>query len=185
MKKFNLKLAAILFICGTFLFSSCIGSFRLHSKLSQWNQGISNKFVNELVFLAFNIIPVYGVCYVADALVINSIEFWSGNNPMANIGDIKTVRGEDGNYVVETEEDGYVITKEGENESMRLIYDQSSNTWNVVANGSSSKLLKLNENGTAQITLPDGSDLTVSLDAQGVATARQAILTDTYYYAKN
>ena len=79
MQKFNLKLAATVMICGAFLFSSCIGSFGLHTKLRQWNEGISNKFVNELVFLAFNIIPVYGVCYLADALVINSIEFWSGS----------------------------------------------------------------------------------------------------------
>ena len=64
MKKFNLKLAATVMVCGAFLFSSCIGSFGLHSKLLNWNQGIGNKFVNELVFLAFNIIPVYGVCYL-------------------------------------------------------------------------------------------------------------------------
>ena len=99
MKKFNLKLAATIMICGAFLFSSCIGSFGLHTKLRQWNEGISNKFVIELVFIAFNIIPVYGVCYLADALVINSIEFWSGSNPMASIGDIKTMKGTDGNYL--------------------------------------------------------------------------------------
>lgn len=185
MRKFNLKLAATLLICGAFLFSSCIGSFGLHSKLTRWNQGISNKFVNELVFLAFNIIPVYGVCYLADILVINSIEFWSGNNPMASIGDVKTVHGENGNYLVETQADGYLITKEGEKNSMRLVYDETQNTWSVVADDTRADLLKLNEDGTAQITLPDGTDLTVTLDAQGIATARQAILSDSYYYAQN
>ena len=74
MKKFNLKLAATVMVCGAFLFSSCIGSFGLHSKLLSWNEGIGNKFVNELVYLAFNIIPVYGICYLADALVITSKE---------------------------------------------------------------------------------------------------------------
>ena len=54
MKKFNLKMAATVMICGSFLFSSCIGSFGLHSKLVSWNQGIGTKFVNELVYLAFN-----------------------------------------------------------------------------------------------------------------------------------
>ena len=33
MKKSNLNLAATVMICGAFLFSSCIGSFGLHSKL--------------------------------------------------------------------------------------------------------------------------------------------------------
>ena len=55
MKKFNLKMAATVMICGSFLFSSCIGSFGLHSKLVSWNQGIGTKFVNELVYLAFGI----------------------------------------------------------------------------------------------------------------------------------
>ena len=37
MKKFNLKMAATVMICGSFLFSSCIGSFGLHSN---WSAGI-------------------------------------------------------------------------------------------------------------------------------------------------
>lgn len=184
MKMINWKMAATVMICGAFLFSSCIGSFGLHSKLVNWNQNISSKFVNELVFLAFNIIPVYGVCYLADILVINSIEFWSGSNPMASIGDIKTVKGENGNYLVKTLENGYSITKEDdENATMDLIYDKDLNTWNVVANGVSTELLKMNNDGTAQMTLPDGEQLTVTLDEQGVATARQATMINSYYYA--
>ncbi len=182
MKKFNLKMAATVMICGAFLFSSCIGSFSLHNKLVSWNQSISNKFVNELVFLAFNIIPIYGVCYLADIVVINSIEFWSGSNPMASIGDVKKVKGENGNYLVETLENGYSITKEGEETaSMELIYDKSQNSWNVVADGVSTELVRLNNDGTAQMTLPNGEDLTVTLDAQGVATAQQAAMVNTYY----
>ena len=59
MKKFNLKMVATVMICGSFLFSSCIGSFGLHSKLVSWNQGIGTKFVNELVYLAFAIWPMH------------------------------------------------------------------------------------------------------------------------------
>lgn len=184
MKKINLKMAATVLVCGSFLFSSCIGSFGLHSKLVNWNQSVGNKFVNELVYLAFNIIPVYGVCYLADALVINSIEFWSGSNPIASIGDVKTIKGENGNYLVETLENGYSITKEGETVSMELIYNKEQNTWNVVADGVSTELLQLNNNGTAQLTLPNGEEMTVSLDAQGIATARQATMINSYYAAR-
>ena len=90
MKKGKLTLVAAI-LSGSLLFSSCVGSFGLFNRLSSWNQGVGTKFVNELVFLAFNIVPVYGVAYLADALVINSIEFWSGSNPMANVGDVKKV----------------------------------------------------------------------------------------------
>lgn len=184
MKMINLKMAATVMICGAFLFTSCIGSFGLHSKLISWNQSIGTKFVNELVYLAFNIIPVYGVCYLADALVINSIEFWSGSNPLASIGDVKQVKGENGNYLVETLENGYSITKEGETTSMELVYNKELNTWNVVSDGVSAELLQLNNNGTAQMTLPNGEEMTVSLDAQGVAAAHQATGINTYYAAR-
>ena len=149
------------------MFSSCIGSFALHNRLLTWNQGIGNKFVNELVFLAFNIVPVYPVCYLADALVINSIEFWSGSNPMASIGDVKRVQGENGNYLVTTLENGYSIVKEGdENIQMALIY---------AADGVSTQLLKMNNDGTAELALQDGESMTVALNAQGLAEAEAAI----------
>lgn len=184
MKKINLKMAATVMICGAFLLSSCVGSFGLHSKLVNWNQNIGNKFVNELVYLACNIIPVYGVCYLADAVVINSIEFWSGSNPMASVGDIKKVKGENGDYLVKTLENGYSITKEGENLSMELVYNKEANTWNVVADGVSTELLQMNNDGTAQMYLPNGEAMNVTLDAQGVATARQATMVNTYYAAR-
>ena len=184
MKKSNLNLAATVLICGSFMFSSCVGSFALHRKLVDWNQGISSKFVNELVYLACNIIPVYPICYLADALVINSIEFWSGSNPIASIGDVKKVKGENGNYLVKTLENGYSIQKEGETTAMELVYDQEQNTWNVVAEGVSTELLQMNGNGTAQMALPNGEAMNVTLDAQGVAAARQATMIDTYYAAR-
>lgn len=43
-------------LSGSVLFSSCIGSFGLWNSLKDWNQGVSNKFVNELIFLAFHIL---------------------------------------------------------------------------------------------------------------------------------
>ena len=178
-----MKLVAIL-LSGSFLFSSCVGSFGLFNRLSSWNRTVGNKFVNELVFLAFNIIPVYGVAYLADALVINSIEFWSGTNPMANVGDVKKVKGENGDYLVKTLENGYSITKVGETASMDLIYDKEANTWNVVANGESTELLKMNNNGTADIFLPDGKRMNVTLDANGLMAARQATMSDFMYAAR-
>ena len=77
MKKIAIK-AMILFMAGTMTMSSCIGSFGLFNKLLSWNKGISNKFVNEVVF--FILTPVYGITYFIDAVVLNSVEFWTGSN---------------------------------------------------------------------------------------------------------
>lgn len=176
MKKNRLTLVAAIFLSGTILFSSCVGSFGLFNRISSWNQSIGTKFVNELVFLALNIVPVYGVAYLADALVINSIEFWSGTNPMANVGDVKKVKGENGDYLVKTLENGYSITKEGEDSAMELIYNKEANTWNVVADGVSTELLKMNNDGTAEMNLPNGDKMNVTLGAQGMMAARQATM---------
>ena len=176
MKKNRLTLVAAIFLSGTILFSSCVGSFGLFNRISSWNQSIGTKFVNELVFLALNIVPVYGVAYLADALVINSIEFWSGTNPMANVGDVKKVKGENGDYLVKTLENGYSITKEGEDSAMELIYNKEANTWNVVADGVSTELLKMNNDGTAEMNLPNGEKMNVTQDAQGMMAARQATM---------
>ena len=184
MKKKSLTLLVAATLASSVLFSSCIGSFGLSNKLLDWNRNIDSKFVNELVFVEFWIVPVYEISALADILVLNSIEFWSGSNPMASIGEVKKVKGENGNYLVETLENGYSITKEGETASMELIYDKDLNTWNVVAEGVSTELLQINNDGTAQMTLPNGEDLTVTLDAQGVSAARQATMVNTYYAAR-
>lgn len=181
MRKNSFRMVAVALICSSFMFSSCIGSFRLHNRLNTWNQSVGNKWVNELVYLAFNIIPIYPVCYVADALVINSIEFWSGTNPMASIGDVKKVKGENGNYLVTTLENGYSIVKEGdENVQMALIYDAKNSTWNVVADGVNMQLLKMNNDGTADLILQNGESMTVALNAQGLIEAEAALCSNAF-----
>ncbi|MDR0938905.1 MAG: DUF3332 domain-containing protein [Mediterranea sp.] len=173
MKRSKLTLVATL-LSVSLIFTSCVGSFGLFNRVSSWNQSVSeNKFVNELVFLALHIVPVYEVSYLVDALVINSIEFWSGTNPMANVGDVKKVKGENGNYLVTTLENGYSITKEGETASMNLIYDKDANTWNVVSGDYSTPITRVNDDGTADLFLQDGQTQSVSLDARGMLAARQ------------
>ena len=113
MKKKSLTLLLATTVASSILFSSCIGSFGLTNKLLTWNRSIDSKFVNELVFIAFWIVPVYEISALADVLVINSIEFWSGSNPVADVGNVKTIDGKDGVYTVETKVDGYHIQKEG------------------------------------------------------------------------
>ena len=97
---------------------------------------------------------------------------------MANVGDVKKVKGENGNYMVKTLENGYSITKEGETASMDLIYNKEANTWNVVANGESAELVKMNNDGTADLFLPNGEKMNVTLDAQGMLAARQATMSN-------
>lgn len=182
MKKGKLSVIAVL-LSSSLLLSSCIGSFALWHKVLDWNKGISgNKFVNELVFIALNIVPVYGIASLADMLVCNSIEFWSGSNPAAKVGEKKTVKGENGDFIVETLENGYSISQEG-TEAMNLIFDENTNSWNVEVNGEVSQLLTINNDGTANLALPNGETMNVTMDAQGVLAARQ-VANGAFYAAR-
>ena len=101
MKKYKIAVGAILLAGTSMTFSSCIGSFAMTNKVLSWNKQVGNKFVNELVFFAFWILPVYEVTSIADLLVINTIEFWSGNNPMS--ASTKAVDTDHGRYLIATE----------------------------------------------------------------------------------
>jgi hypothetical protein len=70
---------------GLFGSSACFGSFQATKKVYAFNKGVGDKWVVEVVFLAMNIVPVYSIAAFADAVVFNSIEFWTGENPMSSV----------------------------------------------------------------------------------------------------
>lgn len=182
MKKRFVTVAAITAISGTLLFSSCIGPFNLTNKLLSWNQTVDNKFVNEVIFFAFHVIPVYPIAVLADIVVLNSIEFWTGENPV-EAGIVKQVQGKDGIYTVETLENGYKIENE-EGQEVKLVYDKESNTWSAIADETTTKIIKIEDDKKAVVYLPDGKEMNVDLTAEGVLAFRQAIESSMYYAAK-
>lgn len=66
----------------------CYGSFNLVRKVHKFNGTLGNKFVNEVGFIVMNIVPVYGVAAFVDAVVLNTIEFWTGKNPSDASNDL-------------------------------------------------------------------------------------------------
>ena len=173
--RMNKTFIAVLLLSSSLLCSSCIGSFKLFNGLREWNQGIGNKFVNELVFIALNIVPVYSVAYFADVVVLNTIEFWSGSNPMAS-NEVKEVKGEHGNYLVASNENGYTITSMDVNQSLDLVYNEENNTWNAVTETESFELVKMNEDGTATINMQNGTSMTITPDSEGISSLRNAYM---------
>lgn len=170
-------------MASSIMFSSCIGSFGLTNKLLTWNRSIDSKFVNELVFVAFWIVPVYEISALADILVINSIEFWSGSNPVADVGNVKTIDGKDGIYTVETKTDGYHIEKEGE-KAVDLVFNEADKSWSVEADGESTKLLKFNNDDEVVMFLPDGKEMNVELSQAGVLAFQQVVEGYSYFAAR-
>lgn len=180
-KNKSMMICAVL--AGSILFTSCIGSFKLWNNLKDWNQGVGNKFVNELVFIALHIVPVYEIAYLADVLVLNTIEFWSGSNPVAS-NETKEVKGENGDYLVASHENGYTITNKEDNQSMELVYNEETKTWNAVTADASYELVKMNDNGTVSINMQNGTSMTVMPDMQGVASARAAMGSTSFFASR-
>ena len=88
MKK-HFKFSALL-LSATIILTSCIGSFRLTNNIKDWNEGVSSKWVNEVIFVALHIVPVYQIAIFVDAVVLNSVEFWTGSNLVVEPGVTST-----------------------------------------------------------------------------------------------
>jgi hypothetical protein len=77
------RVAVLALVAGSLGTAACFGSFHVTRNVWSFNKKVSpNKWAQELVFLAFNIIPVYGIAGFVDAVVVNSVEFWTGTNPV-------------------------------------------------------------------------------------------------------
>ena len=153
------------------VFTSCIGSFALTNKLLSWNRSIGSKIVNELVFIGFWILPVYEVSALADVLVINSIEFWSGSNPMAS-GN-KVIDGQDGRYIVDCEGLGYTITSENDGSEVRLDFDMAQQTWSVaMPSGESMEFMTFVDDSHVKMPTADGKGMVVELSDDGLLAYR-------------
>ena len=131
MKKIFLTAALAALLCTSM--TSCMGKFALTRNLYAWNDQVSNKFINEIVFVAFWILPVYEVCGLADLLVLNTIEFWSGDNPMT--ASTKVIDTDHGRYLVECDGKGYDVTLESTGEKFRMEFASDSQTWSLMTEG--------------------------------------------------
>jgi len=68
--------------------TACYGPFNLTRNVYHWNSNIkgsgevNEKWMKEFVFFGMIIIPVYMFSALLDAFIFNSIQFWSGSNPI-------------------------------------------------------------------------------------------------------
>ena len=179
MKRTYLSVALVCALCGAMTLPSCIGSFQLTNKLLSWNKQIGNKFVNELVFFAFWVLPVYEVSSLADLIVLNSIEFWSGSNPVAK--GTKMIEGNDGKYLVKCDGKGYTIKSVNDGSIVRLDFDTEELSWSyTLPGGEKHSFFTLIDDTHVSLPTPDGSMQTVELSDAGLY-AYQNLVTNSHF----
>tara|TARA_R110002049_G_scaffold271718_2_gene448938 strand:- start:3299 stop:3865 length:567 start_codon:yes stop_codon:yes gene_type:complete len=147
--------------------TGCLGTFAVTKNLLEFNNSVTNdKIVNNLIFWAMNIVPVYSIAVLVDAVVLNLIEFWTGTNPIAmNEGDIQeqfiTHNGVD--YKVTATKNQFQFEKVVGNELVDLgavAFTSDDMVWNYEYNGEVNPIVQINddnsvtyftENGTATV----------------------------------
>ena len=175
MRKKQLIVATVVALSASMMMQSCIGSFALFHKVKDWNDHVGDKFVNELVFVAMCILPVYELCLIADVLVLNSIEFWSGTNPALASAETKVVDGKDGQYLIARDATGYTVTNMTTKQVTRFNFNSKDNSWSIEANGKEMKLFSFVDDTHVNMIQRDGSFKTVELSEAGVLAYEEMV----------
>jgi hypothetical protein len=174
MKKLARPLFFVGALCTLLVQSGCYGSFSLTNKIYDWNDSaIDNKFGKSLLFWVLCIIPVYGFCALADIVILNLIEFWTGSNPISmKEGDYEQqlVERNGVHYKMEATRNKLAITpldgpKAGK--TTAFIYRASDKTWNIETDGKLVTIAKVDfgadGNNSVTYLLPAGKSTTMAL----------------------
>ena len=181
-RKFNLFVVAA-FLSLALLFNSCVGSYTLFNRLSSWNNGLGDQWTNELVFIVLT--PVYGVAFIIDTFVLNSIEFWTGDNPASADVQVKEIESEKGRFIVTTDANGHKIQKEGSDEVVEFVFNREANGWDLKSmDDQITPLFQFVGDNQAMVYLADGSTMTVDLNKAGMVALRQVVENKAYFAAK-
>ena len=175
MRKKHLIVVTVVALSASMMMQSCIGSFALFNKVKSWNDQVGDKFVNELVFVAMWILPVYELSFVADLFILNTIEFWSGSNPALAENKVQVIDGKDAQYLVASNDKGYVITNMKTKQETRFNFNAQDNSWSLENDGQEVKLFTFVDDNHVSVLTRDGSYTTVELSQQGVLAYQELV----------
>ncbi|WP_224488562.1 DUF3332 domain-containing protein [Robertkochia flava] len=168
-------------LASSIMFSSCLGSFSAFNGLKDWNMEISDsKFLNNLVFWALWLLPVYEIFLIGDVIIFNTLEFWTGNNPVAMKEGEKEVQvvENDGNTIKMTATMNRmqieVIQGPKKGEKVDLVYRPHERSWNAIKPNGEIIPLSSFRDGFYIVHTPDGKE--VKIDANATREEGLAIL---------
>jgi len=164
---------AVAVIIGV-LVSGCTGSFVLTRKVYEFHRNQEGKWVDELFFLGAVILPVYGLAGLGDAIIFNTIEFWSDENPLQAKKSLSN------DVVMEYESSKSSVTVSGamvREQEKGLTFTRSSE--GVVVHDESGKLIYISKtDADGGISIYDGSHRLIRrFSPEQMKLARQKILT--------
>ena len=123
------KSMALLLVAA--MLSGCTGSFVLTKGVYNFHRGFENRWADEIAFIVVAYLPVYALAILGDAIIFNTIEFWTDKNPLsqaraegatrvAEKGDMKTIMTCDAQGAVKVDsykagalDSSFVLAREG------------------------------------------------------------------------
>ncbi len=61
----------------------CFGGFNLTRKVYHFNKKVDrDQWIQWFVFVIISVFPIYGFAMIVDLVIANSLEFWTGDNPI-------------------------------------------------------------------------------------------------------
>jgi hypothetical protein len=136
--------------------TGCYGSFNLVRKVWKFNGTLGDKWINEVGFLVMSIVPVYGIAGFVDALVLNSVEFWTGENPVSASNDQRVVP-VDGETTLTFRANTIELMQQTDRGDVKYVFEKSDNG-TVVKNAEGKFLVRceMTEGGGMQLTDASG-----------------------------
>ncbi|MBR6945812.1 MAG: DUF3332 family protein, partial [Prevotella sp.] len=99
----------------------------------------------------------------------------------SNVGKTHNVMGSDGKmYAVTNLKDGYEIKNEA-GDIVNFTFDKKEKVWSMQTEEGIVKLLKVKDNNTAEVYLPNGKSMDVSMDNLGLYQVRMATGNGMYF----
>jgi hypothetical protein len=142
----------------------CYGNFNLTRKIYAWNGTLGDKWINSVVLFVLFIVPVYALCGLVDYVVLNTIQFWTGKNPVTlkeGEKDIQMVQWKGNEYRLTATTNRLDVQQivEGKAQApVSLIYDIRTQSWSAKSEKGERRIIEMvGEDGmVADLIYPDG-----------------------------
>lgn len=162
IKLTSIAMLVILFTIGL---SGCFGNFAATRKLYNFNQGYSG-WTGQIMFWVMGWVQIYSAVMVLDIIVFNTVEFWTGTNPIAmNSGEeVIKYASQDGKDLKITIRQNQVIVEDLDNpgQEMELSYKPMEKSWYYHGSEGLVKIATINDD-QAIFHRPNGKTVNLSL----------------------
>lgn len=165
LKPFIAMMIAVLLMVSMF---GCYGNMALTKKVWEFNGSLGNKILVNVVFWVASWVGVYPATVFIDVVILNTIEFWTGSNPLAmNEGQqtIRTAQSDGKVYQITTTKNKIQIEQtEGPDagKSIELLYDTTNSSWYLNDGNESIKVATM-EGNILNLIYPNGKTLAIDL----------------------